>query len=227
MNINSVATLTKHFWRRDLASLERIVTPLAFSLIVILLFAFSMPDLPREYQQDLMVAQSLVTTFFSLQIFLSRTFDMESHDRVFDMIRTSPLGLGTYLTAKLFHVFVIGLFLLFANVAMNALMNSDAGSDLVTPSIAGLFCLSVLGIASLGVLVSTMTLKAQARQILFPILFFPLATPVLISTSEAWLSLLNGGMGADAKSWIIILASFDLIFVTLIALLGADAVDQT
>jgi heme exporter protein B len=69
-----------------------------------------------------------------------------------------------------------------------------------------------------------MMLKARGREVLFPLLYFPLAIPVLLAGSEAVLSFVENADSSPAWQWIGLLAGFDVIFITLSALLYGELV---
>ena len=73
-----------------------------------------------------------------------------------------------------------------------------------------------------------MTLKANARQILYPLLYFPLTAPVLLGAVQSSRLCLDGGRAAaDIKAWLGLLLGFDCIYVTLGILLFTELVDES
>lgn len=217
--------LLKHFMRVEFSQRERLITPLFFGAVVLLLFAFTIPELSAELRTRMMVAECLISSFFALQIALSRAFEVEAQDRVFDMIRTSPIEATSFISAKLIHVTVMGLTTLVLTVIAAATFQGFSSERLFSPTTLGLGLLTVVGLASLGVLLAAITLRAQAKQVLFPLLYFPLSTPVLIAASEFLSRYLEKPVWDEtAKGWLIMLAAFDVIYLTLAILMGADAV---
>lgn len=218
-------TLLKHFMRVEFSARERLITPLFFGAIVLLLFAFTLPDQAGEWRIRMIVAQCLISSFFALQITLSRAFEVEGQDRVFDMIRVSPVHGTAFITAKLTHVTLIGTTTMVLTVAAAALFQGFDAAGFLHPLTLILGLLTVLGLSALGVLLSAITMRAQAKQVLFPLLYFPLSTPVLISASEFLCQFLEKPVWDETtRGWFIMLAAFDAIYVTLAVLLGADAV---
>ena len=109
-----------------------------------------------------------------------------------------------------------------------AFVNQSPSQPLFSWVVVGVAAMALAGLAALGVLLSAMTLKANARQILYPLLYFPLATPVLLAavqSSQLYLS--SGQITADVRAWLGLLLGFDVIYITLGALLFTELVDES
>lgn len=218
-------TLVKHFMRTEFAAMERLLTPLFFGAIVLLLFAFTIPEPPPELRIRMFVAQALVSTFFALQITLSRAFETESQDRVFDMIRTQPVDAVAFIFAKFFHVLLVGGSTLIMTSVFSIVLQGQPMGLFSDGILWGFGFMMLAGLSGLGVLLAAITLRAQARQILFPLLYFPLSTPVLIASSEGLCRWMERPIWDETiRGWFIMLAAFDVIYITLTVLLGVDTI---
>jgi heme exporter protein B len=71
-----------------------------------------------------------------------------------------------------------------------------------------------VGFAGLGTLFSAVASGSRSREILMPLLLFPLMIPVVIASVRATTLVLQD-RGGDAWPWFNLLAAFDVIFVTL------------
>ena len=83
-----------------------------------------------------------------------------------------------------------------------------------------------MALASLGVLLSTMMLRSSAKQILYPLIYFPLTTPVLLSAAESARSILVDGKDLQylLSSWLGLLMIFGIMYFTLCLLLFGELV---
>ncbi|MCK6522345.1 heme exporter protein CcmB [Myxococcota bacterium] len=112
---------------------------------------------------------------------------------------------------------------------------------LITPVAAVLFDLSaaeglqwllppiVLGAAGLagpGTLYAALTARVAAQQLMLPLLLFPLIVPALVAAVKSTSLVLQGDPMGQMSSWLIVLASFDLIFWSLSGLLFAKVVEE-
>ncbi len=66
--------------------------------------------------------------------------------------------------------------------------------------LTALLGISTLGIAALGTLLAAVSVHTKKREMLFPLLFFPLALPLIIVGAEGWAAALAGaGAGHSLK----------------------------
>jgi heme exporter protein B len=79
--------------------------------------------------------------------------------------------------------------------------------------------LGTLGFCVLGTIMSALTLRARARELLLPLVLFPLMIPVLLATIRCMETILRTGTWAEALPWLRLLIGFDVIFLTLGVLL--------
>ena len=64
----------------DMSSPERLVTPIFFAVVVLLLFSFAIPEQDPSIQVRMMIAQTQMAIFFALQLTFSRAFESERTD---------------------------------------------------------------------------------------------------------------------------------------------------
>lgn len=222
--IQSVQTLLAQSLRVDLSSKDRLITPIFFAAVILLLFSFAIPEQDPSLRSRVVVAESQLAIFFALQIAFSRAFEAERSDRVFDHLRLSPIASSAFITAKMLHVLIMGGFtVMFTGFLAVILQGQDPGV-LGDPVVVAAAILSLLGLAGLGVLLAAITLRAEAQQILFPLLYFPLSVPVLICSTEALTQWLETRQWNDTlRGWSVMLMAFDAIYLTMALLLGAEA----
>ena len=77
----------------------------------------------------------------------------------------------------------------------------------------GVMLLGSIGFVALGTFYASMASRSRAREVLLPLLLFPMLIPVLLASSEATSSLLAGNPMQDAGAWVKLLAAFDAIFL--------------
>jgi len=77
----------------------------------------------------------------------------------------------------------------------------------------GVMLLGTIGFVALGTFYASMASRSRAREVLLPLLLFPMLVPVLLASAEATSSLLAGNPMQDAGAWVKLLATFDVIFV--------------
>ncbi len=86
--------------------------------------------------------------------------------------------------------------------------------------------LGALGVAAPGTLYAAVASRARAREVLLPLLLFPLIIPVLMGAVKATTLLMLGDVMTQVGSWLRLLAAFDIIYWTLCALLFARVIED-
>lgn len=211
------------FWRLfsqylkiEFANLERLISALLFSCTLLIMFVFAQEVTEPSAVQGYYISQSLLTAMFALQISFARALEPDTQDGVFDQIRSMSISRGAWFWAKYGVVIITGGMILIPTLAIAAFFQADARVELLTVDMLIIDLIALLGLGAVGVLLSTMMLGSGTRQILYPILYFPLTTPVLISAVEAnKMSLIDGAtLGTLMNSWLGLLIIFDIIYIT-------------
>jgi len=73
--------------------------------------------------------------------------------------------------------------------------------------------LGTIGFVTLGTFYSAMSSRSRAREVLLPLLLFPMLIPVLLAAVEASTSLMGGDPMREAGAWVRLLGAFDIIFL--------------
>jgi len=79
--------------------------------------------------------------------------------------------------------------------------------------LAVIFFLGTIGFAAVGTLLSAISVNTRTREIMLPILLFPIEVPVILAAVNATASALAGKGWGEISGWLKILAGFDLIFL--------------
>ena len=80
-------------------------------------------------------------------------------------------------------------------------------------SVLGVLVLGTTGFVALGTLYAAMASRSRSREVLLPLLLFPMLVPVLIAASGATAALLENDVMGQSGAWIRLLAAFDAIFI--------------
>jgi heme exporter protein B len=74
--------------------------------------------------------------------------------------------------------------------------------------------LGTVGFCVLGTIMAAITLRARARELLLPLILFPLMIPIILATIRCMENILRAGEVGDAFPWLRLLVGFDVIFLT-------------
>jgi heme exporter protein B len=81
------------------------------------------------------------------------------------------------------------------------------------PGLLPIALLATLGIATVGTAFSAMAINTRSREVMLPVLFFPVVVPVIVAAVEASGVMIRGDESAELTRWIPFLAVFDAIFL--------------
>ena len=204
--------------RKDLAvevrSREIINTTLFFALSCVIVFAVSFV---REGKPlgDAAAGLLWVAIAFSGTLALGRTFERERYADTLRALLLAPSGRPAIYVGKLIGI----LGLLFATeiviVPLVALLFQAGFFDHFMLMLA-LLLAGTVGFACVGTLFAAMLSRARSRDVLLPILLYPVTIPVMIAGVRGTGALLEVDPQLDmARLWIMLLVSFDVVFLTL------------
>jgi heme exporter protein B len=75
-------------------------------------------------------------------------------------------------------------------------------------------------------MMAAVTLRARARELLLPLVLFPLMIPVILATIRCMETILRMGEFGEALPWLRLLLGFDVIFLTLGVLLFDHVIES-
>jgi heme exporter protein B len=93
-------------------------------------------------------------------------------------------------------------------------------------NLLGLWVLSAAGLSAPGTLYAAMTSRLQGQDVLLPLLYFPLVTPVLMGSVKSVSLVLTGDPMSQLGSWTALLASFAVIYWSLCGLLFVNVIEE-
>jgi len=96
-------------------------------------------------------------------------------------------------------------------------------TNLLQPGLIAVILLGSIGFVAVGTLLSTMAVQTRTRDVLLPILLFPVIIPVMIAAVKASSGVLQGIDMAEILPWLNLLLVYDIIF-TAVAFMVFDYV---
>ena len=190
---------------------------LLFGLLVILMFHFAFePDSleTEKYGPGLL----WVTFIFAGILGMGRSFNAEKENDSLQSLMLAPVNWGAIYLGKMLANL---LFMLLAEVVIFFCFSIFFNVDLVPRLgwLAGITLLGTLGFASVGTILAAVSMNTRMSDVMLPILFLPIALPVVLGAVESTAAVLTDPPGAALGFWLKFLIVFDVIFVTLPLLL--------
>ena len=189
------AVLEKDF-RIEFRSRESLVIMLVFALLILTLFSFAFgPGRGGAEEAPRQAGILWVAFLFASVIGLSRSMGIERESNGFAAMRLSPADPTALFFGKMAAIFLlISLMEIAGFAALAVLYRAPVWENLGPLALVAIE--ATLGIAAVGTLFAAMTAQTRTRDVLLPVLLFPLLVPVLIAAVKATDAILAGGLGA-------------------------------
>jgi heme exporter protein B len=180
-----------------------------FALLVILIFNFSL-ELDAEARPTITAGVLWVTFAFAGTLGLNRSMAMEKDRGCLDGLLLAPVDRSAIYFGK-----AIGnlIFMLIVEVIVLPVYSLLYGVNLFIPGLLLIILLGSIGYVAVGTLLSSMAVQTRTRDVMLPILLFPLIIPVLIAAVKGSTGFLQGAASADILPWINLLIVYDVIFI--------------
>ena len=222
------AQLRALVWKELLVELrarETIMAGAVFALLVLVVFSFAF-DLRVENTAAVAPGVLWVTVTFAGVLSLGRSFARERDRRTLDGLLLAPVDRSALYLAKVCAslVSMLGVEVI-AVPAFIALFNVPV--DMLRLIVTLL--LGTLGLAGVGTLFSAVAAHTRAREILLPLLLFPIQVPVILATVKstgAAIHVPGVDQPADVGNWLGLLVGFDVLFLALSVLLFEYAIEE-
>ncbi|MGH2468577.1 MAG: heme ABC exporter ATP-binding protein CcmA [Chloroflexota bacterium] len=194
--------LLSEYRRRD-----TLVSLVVFSLLVLLVFDFAFDV--RTVDVPLLGPGLLWVTFiFAGVLAFNRSFSLEEDRGTLAGLLLAPVDRAAIYLGKLL---TSCLFLLLVEAVTTAVFAGFFSPRVQPLPLIGALLLGTLGFAAVGTLFAAMSANTRAREVLLPVLLFPVAVPVLIAAVQATASAF--GATASAHPWLGLIAAYDAIFL--------------
>jgi len=221
--LSSTTALLGKELRTEFRSRELLTTTVVFILMVIVLFSFTFDP---TYNESRRFGPGLLwlAFLFAASLMLQPCFLREQNNDTLSALRLSVNDPFAIFLAKLI---ANTLFLLFTEVLMLPVFAVLYNVPVlrVLPQLLLVFFLGSLGVSIAGTALSAISAQARMRELLLPLLLLPLLTPVLVSSTQVTIGLLDASPYVEWKG-IGFLVAFDVVFLTLLWLLGEYLLEE-
>ena len=200
--------------RIEIRSREILYTTLFFAVACVLVFAFGFVREGRALE-DASAGILWIAIAFSGTLALGRAFDRERHNETLRALMLAPVARPALYVGKLLGVLVLLAAVEIVVVPMIALM-FQANLLAHVWLISALLVAGTIGFAAVGTLFAAMLVRARSRDVLLPILLYPITIPVIIAGVRGTAALLQAEVDVPmARAWLSMLVFFDVVFITI------------
>lgn len=214
MFLQHALTIAAKDLRSELRTKEALNASLAFSIVILLLFSFAFDPSSEQFREFsgglLWLAYS-----FAGALALNRSFARELQNDCLDALVASPAPAGALFLGKALANFALllavelvalGVFIIFYDIRLGG-------------KFWPLFAVILLGtwaMVVIGTMFSALTVNLHLRELMLPILVYPMLIPALTAAMTLTTDLINGmPLAGDNLIWIRVLVAFDVVFTSL------------
>ena len=194
--------------RRSKAAFNSVV---ALAVTILVLFGFALgPD--SQALRDAAPGAIWLAALFAGVLAFNRSYQTELEGGALDQLVLYPGSRRAIFAGKLLGNFVLVGSMLAIVIALGVIL-FQVRIPAQWPALLAILLFGCVGLVTLGTFYAAMASRSRAREVLLPLLLFPMLVPVLIAAIEATKALLGGDVMGDAGAWARLLAAFDVIFV--------------
>ena len=205
----------------ELRAREQVTGMAVFALLTLVTFNFAF-DLTGADRAASGSGALWVAIIFAGLLGMGRAAAIDRQQGAWEGVLLSPVDRGTIFLGKLASALLfIGIVEALALAVFAALFSLPV----LHPMVLLVVCLGTVGFGTLGTLFSVMAATTRAREVMLPVLLFPLSLPIVISAVRATTLLLTDRQ-AEVGPWISLLLGFDVLFLGISYIVFGHAVEE-
>jgi len=211
--------------RTEMRSREFLGNSFIFALLVIVIFNFAFTITPHN-SQELASGILWIAFLFSGTLALGRSFQLEADNGCIQGLVLTPVDrmsifwakfAGNLLFLALIQAMIIPIFIILYNINV---MEHFA-------QMVAVLLLADIGFMTLGTVLSAVSVNLLARDLLLPVLLFPLLVPLIIFAAGATSALIDTGDMAVFYSRVRLITAFDAVYFVVSSFLFEHILDES
>jgi len=188
-----------------------------FGLLLVFLFNFTLETTREESLRTLPVVLWVTFAFVGILGF-NRSFAAERENACLEGMVLAPVDPGAlYLGKMLANIFFLGVTEVIVVIAASLWYNFSFVPSL--PWFVLTVLLGTFGYVAVGTIFGAIAANTRMREVMLPVLQFPVAVPIFIAAIQATTGALQGDAVGDYASWLKLLLAFSIVFTVLAYLL--------
>jgi heme exporter protein B len=197
--------------RAELRTKEAINASLAFALVILIMFSFAF-DPQEETTREISGGLLWIVFAFAGTLILNRSFARELPNDCLDALIAAPVSgpvlflgkaLANYILVLAVEAVALPVFTIFYNVRIAQQL----------PTLILVMLLATWGMTVIGTVFSALTVNIRLREVMLPMLTYPILVPVLMSAMRLSAALVMGQeIAGDNEAWFKMLIGFDVMF---------------
>ena len=202
------------FWKDlllELRSKDILVSAAVFGFLVVIIFNFALNVTPQLITQ---LAPGILWVAFAFAgtLAMNRTFVREKEQGGLEGLLLTPVSRDAIFLGKALVSF---LFMLIVEAVLLPVFAAMLGFSAFSFTLILTIGLATLGFATVGTLFSAIAVQTRSREIMLPVLFFPIILPVIIGAVEVSNQAISGVPNAGINKWLPLIGVFDALFLVI------------
>ena len=192
-------------------SRDLVISVGVFGLLVVVIFNFALNVSP---QQVTSLAPGILWVAYSFAgtLAMNRTFMREREQGGLEGLLLTPVSRDAIFLGKAMASF---LFMLLIEVVLLPIFAVLLGFSALSWTLAATIILATLGFAVVGTLFSAIAVQTRSRELMLPVLFFPVILPVIIGAVQLTTAAVGGETSVGLSRWFPLLVIFDALFLVI------------
>lgn len=183
----------------------------ALGITILVLFGFALgPD--TRALRDAAVGALWLAVFFAGVLTFNRSYQVELDGGALDTLLLYGGGRWTIFTGKLLANLAFVMMMLVIVLIVGAVL-FQVQVPAQWPTLVAVLALGVIGLVTLGTFYAAMASRSRAREVLLPLLLFPMMVPVLLAAIQASKALFGADLMQESGAWMRLLVAYDLVFL--------------
>jgi heme exporter protein B len=200
--------------RSEMRTKEALNASVAFSLVILLLFSFAFDPTSDQTRE---IAGGLLWLVFAFAgaLILNRSFARELENDCLDALVSSPVSGAALFLGKTLANLCLLLAVELISLPVFGIFYNVRWTEQLGPLLL-VIVLATWGLTVVGTLFSALTVNLRLRELMLPMLVYPIMIPALMAAIQLTTPLVAGQpLAGDLLNWLKLLVGFDLIYTTL------------
>ena len=197
----------------ELRNKDVVVAVAGFALLILMIFTFSL-NVTQDNAKLVGPGVLWAAVAFAGVTGLNRAFALEVEGNTLEALMLAPISrdliflgkaLGNFLFISVALIIVIPVFAVLFNLVV------------FRWEMLAISLITTIGFSAVGTLFAVMSVRVRAREVMLPLLFLPVVTPLIMAAVESTSHVANGRSWSDMAQWLQLAVAFDVVFVVISA----------
>ncbi len=190
-----------------------IVAVSVFALLVLMIFTFAI-DINQVNAKLTGPGILWASIAFAGVTGLNRAFALELEGNTLEALMLAPISRDLIYAGKMFGNF---LFITAAQIIVIPIFAVLFNLTVLRWEMLVVSLLTTIGFSAIGTLFAAMTIRVRAREVMLPLLFLPVVTPLIMAAVESTSHVVNDSSWPEIYQWIQLAIAFDIAFIVISA----------